>query len=109
MSDETYVLVQLRETAAPARVASRAARLPGVGSVAHVTGPFDLVIRMERLAEDDVAGTLAGLRGIPGVLRALACVRIPTEDVEPAPSAGRQSAPADLPDRADGLPAGPAG
>jgi DNA-binding Lrp family transcriptional regulator len=70
---EAYVLVQ-SEAGQAGRVTEDLRKIPGVTSVETVTGPYDVVIRIE--ADDvDLLGKLVvgHLHNVDGIVRTLTC------------------------------------
>jgi len=66
MQTSGWILIQT-ELARASAVAAAAAALPGVVSADDVTGPYDVIVKV-----DDVA-VLGALQAIPGVTRTLTC------------------------------------
>ena len=70
---EAFVLVQ-SDAGQAGRVTEDLRKIPGVASVKTVTGPFDIIVRIE--AEDvDLLGKLvvSALHDVDGVVRTLTC------------------------------------
>lgn len=70
---EAYVLIQT-EIAKQTRVAAELVRIPGVGSADVLTGPYDVIVRVEA-ADVDALGKLVVTRIqlVEGVTRTLTC------------------------------------
>ncbi len=70
---EAYVLIEA-EIGKPSRVASQLVEIPGVSVVHVLTGPYDLIIRIEA---DDVDGlgklVLNKIQAVEGLSRTLTC------------------------------------
>ncbi len=70
---EAYVLIEA-EIGKPSRVAGELAQIPGVSVVHVLTGPYDLIIRIEA---DDVDGlgklVLNKVQAVGGISRTLTC------------------------------------
>lgn len=70
---QAYVLIQT-EVGKAAQVADEVRKIPGVESADDVTGPYDVIVRVE--AEDvDQLGKLvvARIQGVEGITRTLTC------------------------------------
>ena len=71
---EAYVLIQTKVGDA-GRVARDLRRLPGIISTDPVTGPYDVVARVEGSDLDDLGDVVAiHVQGIEGITRTLTCV-----------------------------------
>jgi DNA-binding Lrp family transcriptional regulator len=73
MVTAAYVLIQT-EIGKPPQVAAALRSIPGLGTVDLVTGPYDIILRVE--AEDiDAVGKLVvgAVQGVEGVVRTLTC------------------------------------
>jgi len=71
---EAYVLIQTKVGDA-GRVARDLRRLPGIISTDPVTGPYDVVARVEGSDLDDLGNVVAiHVQGIEGITRTLTCV-----------------------------------
>ena len=70
---EAYVLIQT-EIGKPPRVAAELGLIPGVGTADVLTGPYDVIVRVEA-ADVDALGKLVVTRiqGVEGVTRTLTC------------------------------------
>jgi DNA-binding Lrp family transcriptional regulator len=68
-----YVLIQT-EVGRAASVANEVGRLPGVVSAEDVTGPYDVVVRVEADTVDDL-GTMvvSQIQRIQGITRTITC------------------------------------
>jgi DNA-binding Lrp family transcriptional regulator len=73
MAVSAYVLIQT-EVGRAASVAQEVSRLPGVVSAEDVTGPYDVVVRVEAETVDDL-GTMvvSQIQRIPGITRTITC------------------------------------
>ncbi len=68
-----YILIQT-ELEQAADVARRAADVPGVQSADDVTGPYDVIVRVEAADIDQLGRMVAtSLQSIPGITRTLTC------------------------------------
>ena len=82
---EAYVLVQTNNGADP--IAGQLEAVPGVLFAEDVRGAYDaLAVARSDHSEAALQGVLAEIRGLPGVLHAVAAPRVP------APSAVRDAA-----------------
>ena len=70
---EAYVLVQT-EIAKQTRVAAELGRIPGVGTADILTGPYEVIVRVEA-ADVDALGKLVvtKIQAVEGVTRTLTC------------------------------------
>ena|GEM_PF-47996 len=70
---EAYVLIQT-EIAKQTRVAAELGRIPGVGTAYVLTGPYDVIVRVEA-ADVDALGKLVvtKIQAVKGVTRTLTC------------------------------------
>ncbi len=73
MTVSAYVLIQT-EVGRAASVANEVGRLPGVVSAEDVTGPYDVVVRVEADTVDDL-GTMvvSQIQRIQGITRTITC------------------------------------
>ncbi len=70
-----YVLVQTR-VAMGAQVARELGRVPGVLSAEGVTGPYDVIVRVEASDLDELGRRVAtGVHGVEGITRTITCIR----------------------------------
>jgi DNA-binding Lrp family transcriptional regulator len=68
-----YVLIQT-EAGQAGRVAKEVAAVDGVGSVVAVTGPYDVIARVEAPSIDDLGRmVVSGIQGVKGITRTLTC------------------------------------
>ncbi len=68
-----YVLVQT-EIGQSSAVAEAVAQLPGVTLVDEVTGPYDVIVRLEAAGIDELGRlVIARLQDVPGISRTLTC------------------------------------
>ena len=71
---EAYVLIQTKVGDA-GRVSRDLGRIPGIVSCDPVTGPYDVVARVEASDLDDLGSVVAvHVQGIEGITRTLTCV-----------------------------------
>ncbi|MBA2724930.1 MAG: Lrp/AsnC ligand binding domain-containing protein [Actinobacteria bacterium] len=70
---EAYVLIQT-EIAKQTLVAAELRRIPGVGTAYILTGPYDVIVRVEA-ADVDALGKLVvtKIQAVKGVTRTLTC------------------------------------
>jgi DNA-binding Lrp family transcriptional regulator len=70
---EAYVLIQT-EIAKLSNVAAELGRIPGVGTADVLTGPYDVIVRVEA-ADVDAVGKLVvtKIQAVEGVTRTLTC------------------------------------
>ena len=70
---EAYVLIQT-EIGKPPQVAAELGRIPGVGTADVLTGPYDVIVRVEA-ADVDALGKLVvtKIQAVEGVTRTLTC------------------------------------
>ncbi len=70
---EAYVLIQT-EIAKPPQVAAELGRISGVGAADVLTGPYDVIVRVEA-ADVDALGKLVvpKIQSVEGVTRTLTC------------------------------------
>lgn len=73
MAVHAYILVQT-EVGQAARVASAIAAIDGVENAENVTGPYDVIARVEGPSVDEL-GTLVvtQIQNVPGITRTLTC------------------------------------
>ena len=68
-----YVLIQT-EAGQAGRVAKEVAGADGVGSVVAVTGPYDVIARVEAPSIDDLGRmVVSGIQRVKGITRTLTC------------------------------------
>jgi DNA-binding Lrp family transcriptional regulator len=73
MTVQAYVLVQT-EVGSAASVRTAIAGLPGVTSAEDVTGPYDIIVRVEAPGMDELGrDVLSGIQQITGITRTLTC------------------------------------
>jgi DNA-binding Lrp family transcriptional regulator len=73
MSVSAYVLIQT-EVGKAAAVASEIAGLAGVASAEDVTGPYDVIVRVEADTVDELGKlVVANVQGVAGITRTLTC------------------------------------
>jgi DNA-binding Lrp family transcriptional regulator len=62
------------EAGAPRRVATAILRIDGVTDAEVVSGPYDVIVRVDAKDERDLEGhAVALIQAIPGVIRVVAC------------------------------------
>ena len=70
---QAYVLIQA-EVARSTSVCEAVAALPGVVESSEVTGPYDVLARVEAASMDDLGRlVIARIQGVPGITRTLTC------------------------------------
>ncbi len=70
---QAYVLIQ-SEVGKAARVAEAIAGIAGVTMAEDVTGPYDVISRVEARTVDDLGKlVIAKIQDIPGITRTLTC------------------------------------
>jgi DNA-binding Lrp family transcriptional regulator len=68
-----YVLIQT-EVGKAADVAGSVAKITGVATAEDVTGPYDVIVRVEAATMDDVAKTVVSqIQMVDGITRTLTC------------------------------------
>jgi DNA-binding Lrp family transcriptional regulator len=68
-----YVLIQT-EVGKAASVAQSVAAIEGVRTAEDVTGPYDVIVRVEAATMDDVAKTVVSrIQMVDGITRTLTC------------------------------------
>jgi DNA-binding Lrp family transcriptional regulator len=68
-----YVLIQT-DVGQTGRVAKEVATVDGVGSAVSVTGPYDVIARVEAASIDDLGRmVVSGIQGVKGITRTLTC------------------------------------
>ncbi len=73
MSVDAYVLVQT-EVGATVGVRSAIAAIPGVVSAEDVTGPYDIIVRVEAPGMDELGREiLSAIQQVGGITRTLTC------------------------------------
>jgi DNA-binding Lrp family transcriptional regulator len=73
MSVHAYVLVQT-EVGATVGVRSAIAAIPGVVSAEDVTGPYDIIVRVEAAGMDELGReVLSAIQQVGGITRTLTC------------------------------------
>jgi DNA-binding Lrp family transcriptional regulator len=70
---EAYMLIQV-DAGAGAKVRQEIASVPHVRIAHSVTGPYDLVARVQVEDMDALGALLADVQMIPGLLRTLTCI-----------------------------------
>jgi len=59
-----------------AQVARELGRVPGVLSAEGVTGPYDVIVRVEASDLDELGRRVAtGVHGVEGITRTITCIR----------------------------------
>jgi DNA-binding Lrp family transcriptional regulator len=69
---EAFVLVQVDVTAGR-HVGDEVARVPGVQLAQVVTGPYDVIARVEAETMESLGSVIDGIQGVAGVSRTLTC------------------------------------
>ena len=70
---QAYILIQT-EVGKAALVAKAAAEIPGVLSAEDVTGPYDVIARVEADSVDELGKlVIARIQEVPGITRTLTC------------------------------------
>jgi DNA-binding Lrp family transcriptional regulator len=70
---EAYVLIEA-EIGKPRRVAEQLVQIPGVSAVDVLTGPYDLIIRIEAAPVDELGKlVLNHVQAVEGLSRTLTC------------------------------------
>lgn len=73
MSVNAYVLVQT-EVGKSSAVAAAIAELTGVDSAEHVTGPYDVIVRVSSTSIDELGSmVVSSIQQISGITRTLTC------------------------------------
>jgi DNA-binding Lrp family transcriptional regulator len=73
VSVSAYVLIQT-EVGKAADVAESVAKITGVATAEDVTGPYDVIVRVEAPTMDDVAKTVVSqIQMVDGITRTLTC------------------------------------
>jgi DNA-binding Lrp family transcriptional regulator len=73
VSVSAYVLIQT-EVGKAADVAASVAKITGVATAEDVTGPYDVIVRVEAPTMDDVAKTVVSqIQMVDGITRTLTC------------------------------------
>lgn len=73
MSVQAYVLVQT-EVGSTVGVRSAIAAIPGVVSAEDVTGPYDIIVRVEAPGIDELGrDVLSAIQQVGGITRTLTC------------------------------------
>jgi DNA-binding Lrp family transcriptional regulator len=70
---QAYILIQ-SEVGMAASVAERIAGIPGVTLAEDVTGPYDVIARVEARNVDELGRlVIAKIQDVPGITRTLTC------------------------------------
>ncbi|MEX1177696.1 MAG: Lrp/AsnC ligand binding domain-containing protein [Nitriliruptor sp.] len=70
---EAYILIQT-ELGAAAAVAAATGELPGVVAAHDVTGPYDVIVKVEATDVNELGRLVVSrLQGIEGIIRTLTC------------------------------------
>ncbi len=73
MSVSAYILIQT-EVGKAAAVASRIGALTGVATAEDVTGPYDVIVRVEADTMDELGRmVVANVQSVEGITRTLTC------------------------------------
>jgi DNA-binding Lrp family transcriptional regulator len=70
---EAYMLIQV-DAGSGSKVRQEIASVPSVRIAHSVTGPYDLVARVQVEDMDALGALLADIQSIPGLLRTLTCI-----------------------------------
>jgi DNA-binding Lrp family transcriptional regulator len=83
---QAYILLQT-EVGRAARVAREVALIPGVVSAQDVTGPYDVIARVEAPSAAELAsGLISRLKTLSGVTRTITCPIVEPTDNQPTGS-----------------------
>ncbi len=70
---QAYILIQT-EVGRAATVAEAIRAVPGVASAEDVTGPYDVIARVEAATVDELGKlVIARIQDVPGITRTLTC------------------------------------
>lgn len=70
---QAYILIQT-EVGKAASVAESIRAVPGVASAEDVTGPYDVIARVEAATVDELGKlVIAKIQDVPGITRTLTC------------------------------------
>ena len=70
---QAYILIQT-EVGKAADVAAAIAQIPGVTMAEDVTGPYDVIVRLEALGVDELGKLIVSkVQMVPGIVRTLTC------------------------------------
>ncbi len=73
MAVHAYILVQT-EVGKAADVAAAIARIEGVEQSEDVTGPYDVIVRVQGPSVDELGSLVVSkIQGVPGITRTLTC------------------------------------
>jgi DNA-binding Lrp family transcriptional regulator len=73
MAVQAYILVQT-EVGKAADVAKEIADIPGVTLAEDVTGPYDVIVRVEGPSVDELGAlVVTSIQNVPGITRTLTC------------------------------------
>jgi DNA-binding Lrp family transcriptional regulator len=73
MAVHAYILVQT-EVGKAAEVAAAIAQIPGVSQSEDVTGPYDVIVRVEGPSVDELGSLVVSqIQRVPGITRTLTC------------------------------------
>ena len=73
MSVQAYILIQT-EVGKAAAVATAISELDGVAQAEDVTGPYDVIVRVEAQNVDELGKlVVARIQGVDGITRTLTC------------------------------------
>ncbi|MDL5155927.1 Lrp/AsnC ligand binding domain-containing protein [Actinomycetospora termitidis] len=69
---QAYILIQT-EVGRAAAVASDVAGIDGVTRAEDVTGPYDVIVHVDRNDDADLSDAVTAVRKVPGITRTLTC------------------------------------
>jgi DNA-binding Lrp family transcriptional regulator len=70
---QAYILIQT-EVGKAADVAAAIAQIPGVTMAEDVTGPYDVIVRLEAQGVDELGKLIVSkVQMVPGIVRTLTC------------------------------------
>ena len=70
---QAYILIQT-EVGKAADVAAAIAQIPGVTMAEDVTGPYDVIVRLEAPGVDELGKLIVSkVQMVPGIVRTLTC------------------------------------
>ena len=70
---QAYILIQT-EVGKAADVATAIAQIPGVTMAEDVTGPYDVIVRLEAQGVDELGKLIVSkVQMVPGIVRTLTC------------------------------------
>ncbi|MEJ2868581.1 Lrp/AsnC ligand binding domain-containing protein [Actinomycetospora sp. OC33-EN08] len=69
---QAYILIQT-EVGRAAAVASEVAGIDGVTRAEDVTGPYDVIVHVDRNDDADLTDAVTAVQKVPGITRTLTC------------------------------------